>query len=67
MVEEGALDPFQCEGVDMNIPTYCSDRFDCATIKDIYDESLERVYQHNKRRRLHQNTGDISEDLILAC
>ena len=56
----------QCLG-DMEIPPSCSDHYQCATIREIYEYTQTRVEVHNNRRRRHVNTPDVGINLDIAC
>ena len=52
-----------CTGV---IPDSCM-AFTCDEILSIHEYTELRVTEHNIRRRLHENTPDVSNNLDIAC
>lgn len=65
--EESEQDPDRvCQNVPGFVPKSC-EAFDCAIVKEVYDYSLTRVEEHNKRRRLHESTADLKVNLDIAC
>jgi len=55
-----------CQNVPGIVPNSCA-AFDCAIVKEVYDYSLTRVEEHNRRRRLHEFTADLKVNLDIAC
>jgi hypothetical protein len=65
--EESEQDPDRvCQNVPGIVPNSC-EAFDCAIVKEVYDYSLTRVEEHNRRRRLHEFTADLKVNLDIAC
>ena len=60
--EEPPVDDL-CTGV---IPDSCM-AFTCDEILSIHEYTELRVTEHNIRRRLHENTPDVSNNLDIAC